>query len=110
MRCIIAVALLVSASKVLGDVDMTTFVEGTHYKNSGNWRFENTSNYRLKCHVGLVDTPRWSTSLPPKSPKFTDSPVEVRSTIGTRDFEIEPRGFYVHYRNDVGTFQCEVVK
>ena len=57
MRCIIAVALLVSASRVLGDVDMTTFVEATHYKNSGNWRFENTSNYRLKCHVGLVDTP-----------------------------------------------------
>lgn len=104
-----AAVLLVGASKVLGDGDMTTFVKPTQY-SSGSWGFENTSNYRLKCHVGLVDTPRWSTSLPPKSPKFTDSPVEVRSTIGTRNFEIEPRGFYVHYRNDVGTFQCEVVK
>lgn len=110
MRCIVAIALLVSASKVLGDVDITTFVEATHYKNSGNWRFENLSDFHLKCNLGLVYTPRWRTSLPLKSPKFTDSPVEVKSTIGSRNFEIEPRGSHVHYRNDVGTFQCEVMQ
>lgn len=110
MRCIVAVALLVSASKVLGDVDMTTFVEATHYKNSGNWRFENLSDFHLKCNLGLVYTPRWRTSLPVKSPKLSEFPIEVKSTIGSRNFEIEPRGHRIHYRNDVGTFQCEVMQ
>lgn len=110
MRHIVAIALLVSASKVLGNVDMTTFVEATHYKNSGNWRFENLSDFPLKCNLGLVYTPRWSTSLPVKSPKLSEFPIEVRTTIGSRNIEIEPRGHRIHYRNDVGTFQCEVMQ
>lgn len=109
MRRIVAVALLVGASKVSGGVDMTSYVEMDQY-DSGAWRFENTSNARLKCHIGLVATPRWSTSLPPMSPSLSDSPVKVESTIGTRNFFIEPNGVFYHARNDVGTLQCKVTR
>lgn len=109
VRRIVAVALLACASKVFGGVDMTGYVE-MHQYDSGAWRFENTSSARLKCHIGLVATPRWSTSLPPMSPSLSDSPIEVQSTIGTRNFFIEPRGVFFHARNDVGTVQCKVTR
>ena len=109
MRRIVAMVLLACASKVSGGTDMTSYIK-MHQYDSGAWRFENTSSARLKCHIGLVATPGWMTSTPQLSPSLSDSPIEVQSTIGTRNFFIEPRGVFFHARNDVGTVQCKVTR
>lgn len=86
--------------------DMTTWVQVKQFEH-GSWLFTNTSDYTLNCQIGLKEKPRWSTSLPPISPKPDKPPVEVKSTIGSRNFVIEPHSNHAHARNDVGTLYCE---
>lgn len=110
---IAVICLLVAASKVWGvhyddsrPDDMTTWVkmEKTKYNN---WHFTNTSDKLLVCQMGLTAPPRWSTSLPPMSPPVTKEDSLVKSTIGSRNFDLEPGQTYVYSRNEVGTLYCE---
>ena len=110
---IFVICLLVAASKVWGDHyddyrpdDMTTWVEMEKTKYN-NWHFTNTSDKLLVCQMGLTALPRWSTSLPPMSPPVTKKSSLVESTIGSRNFDLEPGQTYVYSRNEVGTLYCE---
>jgi hypothetical protein len=87
--------------------DMTTWVTSVQYPH-GSWRFTNNSDQHLMCQLGLTDPPRWSTSLPPISPKPDKPPVSIRSTVGQRNFELEPNDSFSYARNDVGTLYCEI--
>ena len=86
--------------------DMTTWVEMEKTKYN-NWQFTNTSDKLLVCQMGLTAPPRWSTSLPPMSPPVTKEDSLVKSTIGSRNFDLEPGQTYVYSRNEVGTLYCE---
>lgn len=86
--------------------DMTTWVEMEKTKYN-NWHFTNTSDKLLVCQMGLTAPPRWSTSLPPMSPPVTKEDSLVKSTIGSRNFDLEPGQTYVYSRNEVGTLYCE---
>lgn len=86
--------------------DMTTWVE-MEKSQYGNWYFTNTSDKLLVCQIGLTAPPRWSTSLPPMSPALTKKDSLVKSTIGSRNFDLEPGQTYVYSRNEVGTLYCE---
>ncbi len=86
--------------------DMTTKVEVFQYDH-GTWRFTNTTDKHLRCNMGLTEYPRWSTSLPPKSPSL-EEPLKVPGTIGNRNFDLEPYDSYVYARPNVGTVYCEL--
>lgn len=110
---IVVIAALVGASKVWGvhyddskPTDMTTWVE-MEKSQYGNWYFKNTSDKLIVCQIGLQSPPRWSTSVPPMSPALTKKDSLIKSTIGSRNFDMEPGQTYVHARNDVGTLYCE---
>lgn len=110
---IVIICALVAAEKVLSDHyadfkpnDMTTWVE-VKKSDYGNWFFTNTSDKLLVCQIGLQSPPRWSTSLPPKSPSLLKEDVLVESTIGSRNFDLEPNQTFTYARNDVGTLYCE---
>ena len=110
---IVVICVLVAASKVWGvhyDVarpnDMSTWVE-MERSQYGNWYFKNTSDKLLVCQIGLTAPPRWSTSLPPMSPALSKEHALVKSTIGSRNFDLDPNETHVYSRNDVGTLYCE---
>ena len=110
------ICLLVAAEKVFGvhyddskPDDMTTWVE-MEKSQYGNWYFRNTSDKLLVCQIGLTAPPRWSTSLPPMSPPVTKKDSLIESTIGSRNFDLEPGQTYVYSRNEVGTLYCEEKK
>ena len=110
---IVLICALIAAEKVFGvhyddsrPDDMTTWVE-IEKSQYGNWYFTNTSHKLLLCQIGLQSPPRWSTSLAPMSPSLTKKDSLVKSTIGSRNFDLEPGQTYVYARNDVGTLYCE---
>ena len=98
------IALLIPV--VVSATDMTTQVDVFQYDH-GTWRFTNTTDKHLRCNMGLTEYPRWSTSLPPKSPSL-EKPFQVPATIGNRNFDLEPYDSYVYARENVGTIYCEL--
>jgi len=110
---IVLICVLVAAERVFGvhyddtqPGDMTTWVE-MKKSQYGNWYFTNTSDKFIVCQIGLQSLPRWSTSRPPMSPALTKKDSLIKSTIGSRNFDLEPGQTYVYSRNDVGTLYCE---
>lgn len=101
MRYLLALVIPVTVSAT----DMTAHVEVYQYDH-GAWRYTNTSDKHLRCNMGLTEYPRWSTSVIPKSPSL-DEPIKVLSTIGNRNFDLEPHSSFLFNRQNVGTIYCE---
>ena len=103
MKYLIALVIPITVNAT----DMSTQVEVFQYEH-GAWSFTNTTDKHLRCNMGLTEYPRWSTSLPPKSPPFDKEPITVPGTKGNRNFDLEPNDTFVYARPNVGTIYCEL--